>query len=316
MTRFDPLLSAETFGNMNSFSLSVAARRLLFFDVQGVIMDRRSAIAERILTGEDPLRRMDIFLTRNRSHFVSRMISVSTRCFWSHAAVVFVIPDESSGFHKAFIMESTGAGVDIHNATKYFDQPDLYDFAILRLKADWFSGEEKTGIRKHARGRMLDSIDAQYDRKRILHILYEILFRKPLHFLSLARDRYRGRHRPPPRRLMQAPLEYICSGFVSWAYFETARREGQEVRDAVFHPAYDRIDPTDEAALHQLILSTKPVDIFTSDRVEWKWVCLDGELRRVATREDAEAFRTEVYGDAVMYPRPKRGHRKARTVAC
>lgn len=269
----------------------------------------RSPVARAILEhGADPLRRMDIFLTRNRRNFLSRIISWSTRCYWSHAAVTFLIPDERTDFRNAFVIESAGPGVDVQKASKYFDTSDLYDFAIVRFNPGWLSAPtpESEAIRRDARGRLLENIDAQYDRARILGIAYHLLFRRTAHTMRLVRERYR-RRAPTVRRRIQPPNEYICSGFVSYAFYETAWRldqadGGERWKDALFHPAFRTADPDrfSDEEIDDLVLSTSPGDIARSDRIDWKWVVLAGEAHRVSSRGEAEQLVQRVRGRRML----------------
>jgi hypothetical protein len=263
----------------------------------------RSPVARAILEdASDPLRRMDIFLTRNRGSLVNRLISWSTRCYWSHAAVTFLIPHPDMGFQNAFVMESSGPGVDVQKASKYFDHADLYDFAIVRFNPPWFDEE----ICRDARGRLIENIDAQYDRGRILAIAYHLLFRRPMHAAGLVRDRYRKRNRPH-KRWIAPPNEYICSGFVSYAFYEAAWRldekdGGARWKEALFHPAFAAVDPdsVSDDAIDQLVLSTSPADIARSDRVDWKWVVLGGEAHRVSSRREADEWVRRVRGREML----------------
>lgn len=265
----------------------------------------RSPVARAILEhAADPLRRMDIFLTRNRRNILSRMIAWSTRCYWSHAAVTFLVPNEPLGFRNAFVMESAGPGVDVQKAAKYFDHSELYDFAVVRFNADWFSADTPNAeaIRRDARGRLIENIDAQYDRARILGIAYHMLFRRTAHAIRLVRDRYRKRIHAP-RSWIQPPNEYICSGFVSYAFYETAWRldeadGGSRWKDALFHPAFRAVDPDtfSDNQIDDLVLSTTPGDIARSDRIDWKWVVLAGEAHRVSSREEANEWVRRVRG--------------------
>jgi hypothetical protein len=60
------------------------------------------------------LKRCDVVLCSGRSVF-SRLIKWATKSVFSHAALVFLIPDKQQGFDNTFILESNSKGVDLTN---------------------------------------------------------------------------------------------------------------------------------------------------------------------------------------------------------
>ena len=147
---------------------------------------RQSPAAWKILSDPTaPLQRMDVFLTAHKGNCISNLIKWGTQCFFSHAAATFLLPKRDDGFRHAFVMEAFGRGVEVRNAEKYFSAPRAYDFAIVRLKAPWIGGDTEAAdnLRKQARGRMLEHIEATYDHDTFLRLawsnLLDLLLRRP-----------------------------------------------------------------------------------------------------------------------------------------
>ena len=268
----------------------------------------QSATARTILA--DPrhtLQRMDVFLTSHKGNVISDLIKWGTGSFFSHAAATFLVPDTDAGFEHAFVMEAFGRGVEVRNAEKYFSHPENYDFAIVRLKAPWIGGsdEQADEHRKYARGKMLEHIEATYDRGRFLQIAWDVLFRQPAYLWKSFRANASRKRNIPYLRTGKPPRQFVCSTFVSYAFYEAAvRLEGQEraqgkyVPDTLFHPALEHGIPPGMTPqqVKDLVLSTAPSDLVRSNHFEWRWMVVKGVPRKVASREEALAYVREVYG--------------------
>lgn len=258
------------------------------------------------------LRRMDVLLTRHRRALVSKIISVFTKCFWSHVATTYVVPDPDYHFHNAFIMESTGKGVDLHRAVKYLAEESPYDCAILRVKAPWFSkAEGSKDVRRRARGRLLDKIDGKYDRSKVVRGIIRFYRERMGRAIRIARFKnsrekmtkaFDGGLIPPVGK--KDPVDFMCSGFVSHGLYEAALKEkncrSKGLLDGVLvHPAFPEGYHSQFPGWleRELVLSTAPVDFARSDKFEWKWVVLKGVAHRIGdgTRDEANRIFQEVY---------------------
>lgn len=308
------------------------------------------------------LRRMDILLTRHRGHifrnFVSRTISRFTRCYWSHVAAVFLVPDHDESFNNTFVMESYGPGVDIHRMEKYLSTHREYDVAVLRLRADWFTGlqgglpasdetekeedvseetekkkkeereklekeeKDKRALRRRARGRLLDKVDAGYDRAKVWAGIWRFLKKGPSGVLKTIRFKSRRRKQEDRKDVKKGPTDFMCSGFVSYGLYETVLKEcemneislesddGEKMlKSVLLHPALlKNPEGVPREDVRDLVLSTVPADFVNDEIFEWKWMVLAGEkkahrFKKGDTKEALDYF-DSVYGlDFCNYPR-------------
>ncbi len=254
-----------------------------------------SAMLELVANGK--LKRADILVTRSKGSLLGWLIRFGTKSYWNHAAMVYVIRNPELGYDGTFIIESGGAGIDIHNIGHYFEHPKKYDVGIKRLEKDWFQNDrDDTGLRfrRRVRGFALEEIDDKYDHRLIVDIA-----RKIMRQLVLAVIFPWLRRKDPARRRARMPRivrkldvnAYICSGFVQWAYYrgvakvmgETDETDGQKLQDVIFNPEV-RQDDSEDA-----LLSTTPADLANSDKLSWKYVVKNGILWEVSAQEDVDA---------------------------
>jgi hypothetical protein len=285
---------------------------------QPVRLNRQQTSAAREILNDPhaPLQRMDVFLTAHKGNFISNLIKWGTQCFFSHAATTFLLPKRDEGFEHAFVMEAFGRGVEVRNGEKYFGAPRAYDFAIVRLKAPWIGGatEAADNLRKLARGRMLEHIEATYDHDTFLRLawsnLLDLIFRRPVYLYQNYRERQRRARGQPFVKRRRAPREFVCSSFVSYAFYETALRLGEQehqpmkyLPDVLFHPDFQHGIPPGmkEQEIEARVLATSPADLVRSDRFDWQWMVINGHPRRVTSREEALQYAREVYGPSVRF---------------
>jgi hypothetical protein len=252
-----------------------------------------SAMAE--LVEGDKLKRADILLAHTKRSLLSRLIRFGTDCYWNHALMIYTIRSPKQGYDATFIIESGGAGIDIHNITHYFKQPEKYDVAVKRFEAEWFKDDSETGglrYRKKVRGFALKEIDDKYNHRLILNIAQRFIRQLILGFLF------------PWMRIRKKPLEqrqigvlriakrlnintYICSGFVQWAYYkavsqirEEDKSDKPDFQEIFFNPRFDGKVTEDD------LLSTTPADIARSENLNWKYLIKDGIVFEVASEEE------------------------------
>lgn len=254
------------------------------------------AMSELVAKGK--LKRADILVTRSKGSLVGWLIRFGTGSYWNHAAMVYVIRNPELGYDNTFIIESGGAGIDIHNIGHYFEHPKKYDVGIKRLEKDWFQNDREDGglrFQRRVRGFALDEIDDRYDHRLILGIA-----RKILRQLILAAIFPWLRRKEPAQRRARIPKiaqrldinAYICSGFVQWAYYlgvgkvlgENGETNGQKLQDVIFNPEVGR-DDSEEA-----LLSTTPADLANSDKLTWKYIVKDGVVWEASGQEDVDSI--------------------------
>jgi hypothetical protein len=257
---------------------------------------------EELVIGEK-LKRADILLTHSKRSLLGWLIRLGTGSYWNHAFMVYTIRATHLGYERTFIIESKGAGIDIHNIAHYFERPNKYDVGIMRLEAPWFADDSDTGglrYRRRIREFALQEIDDKYDYRLILGITRRILRQIILAFLFP-----RQRFKPPEQRRVQVQRvlgfdvnAYICSGFVQWAYYEAVSRivsedglDPSRIREVVFNPQ------ASGEVIESELLSTTPADIATSEKLSWKYVIKDGVVHKVASEEEV---------NGVLHPKAKK----------
>lgn len=234
------------------------------------------------------LRHADLFLLRSdvilsRSPTLSSwLIRLGTGGFFSHAALVFLVPKPEEGFTNTFLLESVSAGVGLANLREYVDRKRGHsDLVIRRLNAPWFSDP----LRSQVRGLMLDHVNAGYDYGIVLRLALSILFGFRLGLSRVAKgqdgsmaDAVEKTHR---RRRRWVPPQFICSGFVQYGFAEALRRNKLRAADVLFRPG---ISPTDSSAM----LAVTPEDIATSDRLDWLYAITRGKVYQVASYDEVK----------------------------
>jgi len=210
--------------------------------------------------------------------------------------MVYVIRSPRQGYDHTFIIESGGAGIDIHNIEHYFKNTKKFDIAVKRLERDWFQDDSDSGglrFRKRVRGFALAEIDDKYDHRLLLNIGRRLLRQLILAFIfPWLRTRTPARRRARIPRIARR-LEvnaYICSGFVQWAYYrgvkkvleETGDADQAKLQDVIFNPEISREDS------EEVLLSTTPADLANSDKLAWKYIIKDGVVWKVGSEGDVE----------------------------
>lgn len=252
------------------------------------------AMAE--LVEKETLKRVDILLTRSKGSLLGWLIRFGTRSYWNHAAMVYVIRNPRQGYDTTFIIESGGAGIDIHNIGHYLQRPGKFDVGVKRLERDWFQNDSESGglcFRKRVRGFALSEIDDKYDHKLLIGIARSLARQLILAFIFPWL-----RARKPEKRRVRLPgiarkLEvnaYICSGFVQWAYYrgvskvldEDGSADKIRLQDVIFNPEISHEDS------EETLLSTTPADLANSDKLSWKYVVKDGVVWEVGSEADVD----------------------------
>ncbi len=114
-----------------------------------------------------PFQRADVLLVHTKGGLClsSKIIRFGTKSYWNHAAMIYLIPNESDGFKNTFVIESLSKGIDIRKLNQYLERPDKYDIGVKRLAADWYgdgNGEDAVKFARLARGFALQEIDDTY----------------------------------------------------------------------------------------------------------------------------------------------------------
>ncbi len=249
-----------------------------------------SPLKEIIL--KNKLKRLDIILVRSKRGVFPWLIRFGTKSYWNHVAAIFVIRNIDKGFDNTFIIESSTAGVDIHNFyDEYLAQPHKYDIGIKRINAKWLNND-KNGlvIRKLIRGQLLNAIDADYDYNLLARIGKNIL----KNFILFNKLIYKGIRKYNVKSIKfhkNIPSKYICSGYIQHTIYKVVKDlikkkkyglKEKHLDDIIFNPFFKKSD--DE----EILLSTTPADFANSDKLDWKYIVKDGVVYEIKNKKEVE----------------------------
>lgn len=230
---------------------------------------------------ETLLMRSDVILSRSPT-FSSWLIRLATGGYFSHAALVFLVPKPDDGFENTFVLESISSGVGLANLRDYIDRKRGHsDIVIRRLEAPWFDDF----LRSQVRGLMLDHVKAKYDYGRVFRMALSFLFGLRLGYSRMSK----GKSRSMPEAVMRThrgrakwvPPQFICSGFVQYGFAEALRRNGLPMSHAIFK---DDLSGTARSEL----LAVTPEDIATTAKLTWLYAIRRGMVHRVASYDEAK----------------------------
>ncbi|HEY41405.1 MAG TPA: hypothetical protein G4O18_06055 [Dehalococcoidia bacterium] len=262
-------------------------------------MPRLQGTAMKELVEGGKLKRADILLSRTKRSLLGFLIRFGTNSYWNHAFMIYVLRSPEQGYNTTFIIESGGAGIDIHNISHYFERPDKYDVAVKRYEADWFQddvGQGGSRYQRKVRGFALSEIDDKYDHKLIITIARRFIRQVILGFMFPLQRRKKD---PSQRKVMVQKVAgfnvnaYICSGFVQWAYYNGVGQALKEdnlddsrLQEVIFNPRFPSPDLTPENGL----LATTPADLANSDKLSWKYIIKGGKVWEVAAKEEVDTI--------------------------
>lgn len=235
------------------------------------------------------VQRADIVLMRG-SGFFSQSIRWATKSPFSHVALVFVIPDPVTGFHRCFVMEAVTEGIAMRALDEVVGtrQKPGTPCCLLRLKGDWFDPDKQ----KLVRARLLDFVNAGYDWRTMIGLMWSIGKTKILG--TRFREELKTQLQASYQKKHQAPAHFICSGFVQYAFLRALfdlQVENEQIRHAIFEPALQDRDVDwllngSAEALAEL-LATTPEEISQSTSLAWKYVLKNGSAYPVTSRAEA-----------------------------
>jgi hypothetical protein len=245
----------------------------------------------------------DIVLTTRLESFFSFLMKRFDNSRFAHTALTFVTPRHYPGVDRTYLIEATFSGVDltslaeITSPTKvYADTKDKprYVVGIKRLETDWFS----TAMRPMVGGRMLKFIkDDDYN----FSLLAALAFNNQ--FVFRLRDKLFGRAPTVADFLKRskkfAPVEFICSGFVQYAYVDMVRMAvesgvlpmdaaAQAMEEVLFAPWANATSSMED------LMSVKPLELAGTPRLKWKYFIYGGMVHKVNSDDDVGALFDEI----------------------
>jgi hypothetical protein len=225
------------------------------------------------------LQRGDIILSRSQT-ISSWLIRKAMGGYFSHAALVFFVPQPDEKLENAFVLESTSSGVGLANLQSYVSRKSHTDISVLRLEGPQF---DETYF-KRVRGLMLDHVKTGYDYSRVFKLGLSFVFGMRLGWSRLRKgqkDSMQEAIRRTKRRSVKwVPPQFICSGFIQYGFVEALAQEGKNPELALFN---DQIQVNNKDA----ILAVTPEDIATSSKLTWKFAIRGGFVHQVSNYAEA-----------------------------
>jgi len=242
----------------------------------------------------------DIVLSTRLESFFSFLVKRFDDSRFAHAALTFVTPRHYPGVDRSYLIEATFGGVDLGSFSEivapskvYADTKDKprYVVGIKRLEADWFT----PSMRPMVGGRMLRFIkDDDYNFS-----LLAALASNKSKFLFRMRDKLFGSSPTIgdflKRSRQFAPVEFICSGFVQFAYMDMVRSAVERgilpVDDAeracgdVFFAPW--VSP--QSSMEDL-MAVKPLELASSKRLQWKYLIYGGLAHKVSSDDEVHTL--------------------------
>lgn len=238
----------------------------------------------------------DIVLSTKLDSFFSFLVKRFDRSDFAHAALTFITPRHFTGVDRTYLIEATFSGVDLRAFSEivaptkiYRDTREAprYVVGIKRLEADWFT----PNMRPMIGGRMLRFIkDDDYN----FALLAALAANRSKWFFRL-RDRLFGRAPTISQYIKRtqkfAPVDFICSGFVQFAYVDMVRSALEmdllpphlalKARDEVFFAPW--VSP--RSTMEEL-MAVKPMELAGCEQLNWKYLIYAGKVYKVSSNQD------------------------------
>ena len=228
-----------------------------------------------LIHAEQLLQRGDIVLSRSPT-FTSWLIRIATNSPFSHAALVFLLPQSENGLNNTFLLESVRAGVGIANLKNYVEGHRRSQIAIRRLDQTWADD----AFQKQVGGIMLDYVHAGYDFSKALKIGLSFIFGVRLGWSKLSGSSNESMRiavkRTKRKKRNWIPPQFICGGFVQYGFLQAQMRRGGDAGDVIFRYGLTAHD-------YDELLAITPEDIATTEKLSWQYVIRNGWVHKVET---------------------------------
>ena len=199
----------------------------------------------------------DILLSRSPT-LASKLVRIFSGNFFSHAALIFLLPRKKEHFSHTFVIESLFKGVGIANLETYVSgRKPIEEVGILRLQGKGFAQD----FFKRANGLLLNEVNKPYDFPRLWRIAFATLF-------GLQQAMRRMQRRPSVYRRW-FPRQFICSGFIQYGLYQAAEVSKLETSRVILKNGLK--DPSPDE-----MMGITPEDLATSNKLTWKYVIRHG----------------------------------------
>lgn len=256
----------------------------------------------------------DVLLTTRLESFFSFLSRTFDDSHFAHSALTFVTPRTYPAVDRSYLIEATFSGIDLNSLSEMIlptkaaegkKKKPRYIVGIKRLEADWFTSE----MRPLVGGRMLRFIkDDNYN----FSLLAALAADKSRWFFRV-RDFFFGRAPTIKEHLNKtkkyAPVEFICSGFVQYAYVDmiTQAVEAGMLSPRLAEKARDDVmfaDWITAKSSMEDVMAVKPRELASTPRLQWKYLIYGGLVHKVDTEKEVNDFFDAVNSDTGKWTKP------------
>ncbi len=243
----------------------------------------------------------DVLLMTKLGSLFSWMVNIFDRSNFAHSAMVFQTPHHESGIDHVYLIESSFKGVDIETLTEIVTPskiyPDIklppdYIVGVKRLAAEWATPQ----LRRIAASRMLHFMKND-DYNFTMLVALATRQTKRLYF-NAARALF-GQAPTVAQYMTQrvhfSPAEFICSGFVQFAYVDMVRTAieramiGRDIAETAWNDVLFSDHVNGETSMKQL-MAVKPSELAETPKLKWKYLIHEGMVHRIESNDDVNAF--------------------------
>jgi hypothetical protein len=239
------------------------------------------------------LQATDILLIHTKHSIWGWLIRFGTHCYWNHALMVCPSGDSEQNYGNMLAIDAkTDGTIVLSRVSEYLSRRDKYDVAVKRLQADWFHNENEISaekLRSSICNMAVNEIDFTLGHRvrgsfkqfmRQLIVIYRFIRRKIHRVHTQVNLTWNIR----PRQVRA----FTCGGFVQWCYYKAVSKMLEEnggdyarLEDVIFNPRVKQ-EPTPFE-----LLTTTPADLANCDKLSWKYIIKNGEMREISSNHDA-----------------------------
>jgi hypothetical protein len=241
----------------------------------------------------------DVVLTSKMGSFFSFLSRKIDSSDFAHTALVFATKRSEIGLDDSYVIETTFGGVELGAFGEFVapckvypdtGRPAEYIVGIKRLEQPWATPQ----VRAMVSGRMLRFLDVEdYD-----YSMLAALASRHTHFWFRLRSLLFGRAPSLGEYLRRggfAPAEFICSGFVQFAYLDMVREavERGHVPAEMAEEAWRSVTFApwvEENTTMEDLMGVRPLELAQTDRLSWKYLVYGGMVHRVDSTEQVDVL--------------------------
>jgi len=256
-------------------------------------MERINSRALRSKVKVCRLHATDILLIHTKHSFWGWLIRFGTHCYWNHALMVCSAGGSQQDYRDMLVIDAkTDGTIVMSRLSEYLSRWDKYDVAVKRLKTDLFQDDNQISaeeLRSHICNIAVNEVDFTLGLQLMKY--FKRIVRQFTVICRFIRHKINKTHTQPNLPWNIRPVQvkaFTCGGFVQWCYYKALSRTLEQrgggyslLDDVVFNPRVEQ-EPTPYE-----LLTTTPADLANCDKLSWKYIIKNGEVKEVSSSEDA-----------------------------